>query len=209
MPYAPCSMPFCLQPQTSTSRRPSFELSASQLPCFSASQPPCFPTSLLPSFLLPLFAPCPMLYASNVLSAFPPGPLPARRVRKAYRPEGRRRPLWLPARLRPVGVDDYAPEGRAYSSERPEAAFPLPNSNPSVIRLLSSVVCRPSSVIRHLSSAKTQSPRTPQNCPLVICHSWWHRQAHRPDRHPGVWQFLWRWRRHRHSRHSGGPWPRR
>jgi len=26
---------------------------------------------------------------------------------------------WLPARLRPVG--DYAPEGRAYSSERPEA----------------------------------------------------------------------------------------
>ena len=27
-------------------------------------------------------------------------------------------PPRLPARLRPVGVDDYAPEGRAYSSER-------------------------------------------------------------------------------------------
>ena len=42
-----------------------------------------------------------------------------------------RTPLWslrLPARLRPVGVEDCAPEGRVYNSERPEASFPLPNS---------------------------------------------------------------------------------
>ena len=57
----------------------------------------------------------PGFFALCLFSEFPPG----------------RRPLWplrLPARLRPVGADDYAPEGRACSSERPEAAFRIPHS---------------------------------------------------------------------------------
>jgi LuxR family maltose regulon positive regulatory protein len=59
--------------------------------------------------------------SSSSYSAFPPGPLPARRV-IGHGLTGRR--------VGPYGPYGFRLVDRAYSSERPEAAFPIPPSTP-------------------------------------------------------------------------------